>query len=69
MKVLVKKSVYINLAPEYQKAEGEKRLVSIIETISNYRNKPMSQRAFEEFDTNGELRRTVFSDFPIMAKL
>lgn len=69
MRVLQKKSIYINLASEYQKVEGEKRLEKLIETMNNYRNRPMSQRAFEEFSPDGELRRTVFSNFPIMAKL
>lgn len=69
MRVLQKKSIYINLASEYQKVEGEKRLEKLIETLNNYRNRPMSQRAFEEFSPDGELRRTVFSNFPIMAKL
>uniref|UniRef100_A0A7S3MJR5 GPAT/DHAPAT C-terminal domain-containing protein n=1 Tax=Favella ehrenbergii TaxID=182087 RepID=A0A7S3MJR5_9SPIT len=70
MGVLQKKSVYINLAPEYQKSEGEKRLEKLIETIGQYRNLPMSQRrTLEEFSVDGELRRKVFSDFPIMAKL
>ena len=70
MGVLAKKSVYINLAPEYQQVEGEKRLEKLIESISQYRNLPMSQRrTLEEFSVDGELRRKVFSDFPIMAKL
>jgi hypothetical protein len=69
MRVIEKKSIYINLASEYKKAEGEKRIEKLIETINNFRNVPMSQRAFEEFSTDGELRRSVFSDFPIMAKL
>lgn len=34
MGVLAKKSVYINLAPEYQQVEGEKRLEKLIESIS-----------------------------------
>ena len=34
MKVLVKKAVYINLAPEYQTPEGEHRLEQVIQTIS-----------------------------------
>ena len=33
MRVLVKKSIYINLAAEYQKAEGEILLEKVIETI------------------------------------
>lgn len=70
MGVLAKKSIYINLAPEYQKVEGEKRLEKLIETINSYRNLPMAQRRdLEEFNVDGELRRKVFSDFPIMAKL
>ena len=70
MGVLSKTSIYINLASEYQKAEGEKRLEKLIETLSMYRNLPMSQkRHLEEFSPDGELRRKVFSDFPIMAKL
>lgn len=70
MGVLSKKSLYINLAPEYQKAEGEKKLEKLIETITQYRNLPMSQRSnLEQFSVDGELRRKVFLDFPIMAKL
>lgn len=42
MKVLQKKSVYINLASEYQKAEGEKRLEKLIERLNMYRNVPMN---------------------------
>ena len=33
MRVLVKKSIYINLSAEYQKAEGEILLEKLIETI------------------------------------
>lgn len=33
MRVLIKKSIYINLSPEYQKAEGEILLEKLIETI------------------------------------
>ena len=70
MGVLAKKSIYINLAAEYQKEEGERRIEKLIETISMYRNLPASQKkALEEFSPDGELRRKVFADFPIMAKL
>ena len=69
MKVLSKKSIYINLAPEYQKLEGEQRLEKLIETISQYRSKPVSQTVLEEFNLDGSLRKKVFTDFPIMAKL
>lgn len=70
MRVLTKKSIFINLSAEYQKAEGEILLEKLIETIGQYRNLPMSQRKdLEEFSPDGDLRRKVFSDFPIMAKL
>ena len=42
MKVLAKKSIYINLAAEYQKAEGEILLEKLIETVGSYRNLPMA---------------------------
>ena len=45
-------------------------LERLIDTIGSYRNLPMGQRRdLEEFSPDGELRRKVFSDFPIMAKL
>jgi len=70
MGVLKKKSIYINLAPEYRKGEGEKLLEKLIETIAQYRNLPLSLRkTIEEFSIDGNHRRKVFSDFPIMAKL
>lgn len=73
MGVLKKKSIYINLASEYQKLEGEKRLEKLIETISAYRNLPLDQRrVFENSAMENkaeDFRRKVFSDFPIMAKL
>lgn len=37
MRVIEKKAIYINLAAEYQKAEGERRLEKLIEAISTYR--------------------------------
>ena len=42
MKVLAKKSIYINLAAEYQKSEGEILLEKLIETVGSYRNLPMA---------------------------
>ena len=70
MGVLSKKSIYINLAQEYQKEQGEVLLEKLIETIDQFRNKPLNEKkVFEEFNADGELRRKVFSDFPIMAKL
>lgn len=70
MGVIAKKSIYINLAQEYQKTQGERLLGKLIETIGQFRNKPLSERkVFEEVNADGELRRKVFSDFPIMAKL
>lgn len=70
MGVIAKKSIYINLAQEYQKDQGERLLGKLIETIGQFRNKPLSERkVFEEVSANSELRRKVFSDFPIMAKL
>ena len=70
MGVLSKKSIYINLAQEYQKGQGEILLEKLIETIDAYRNKPLNEKkVFEQLSSEGDLRRKVFTDFPIMAKL
>jgi len=70
MKVLSKRSNFINLSDEYKQLDGEKRLLKLIQHIGQYRMKPISQGVFDEIDPEvRNLRRTVLHDFPIMAKL
>ena len=66
-KILVKKSIFLSLGAEYQGIDGEKQLEKIITTISMYRNLPLGEKG--SIEEGGDLRRKVFVDFPIMAKL
>ena len=69
-KILTKKSIFLNLSQDHQTPAGEKKLEQIIQTMSLYRNLPLSQKGtLEELSAGGNLRRKVFADFPIMAKL
>lgn len=67
--IFKKKDVYVNLAPEYLKSDGEKRLVAVIDRVGQYRSKPTTQSLLEDFSPEEDLRRTIFSEFPMMAKL
>ena len=69
MGIFKKTSIFVNLAPEYQKAEGEKRLLAEIERVGQFRNKASNMTLLEDFSTEDDLRRTIFSEFPFMAKM
>jgi len=60
MGIFKKKGVYINLAPEYQKEEGEKKLLAVIEYVGQFRMKPTTQSMLEEVNPDSDLRRMIF---------
>lgn len=68
MKILEKKSVFINLNAQYRKNELD--LERILEKVSEYRQKPMLGESLISKDTpHQSIRRSILSDFPFMAKL
>ena len=70
MKVLAKNGPqYITLGSDYQKAEGEKKLLQIIEYLNQFRMKPMIETVLDMADENYDLRKILYHDFPVMSKL
>lgn len=71
MKILAKNGpAYLVLGAEYQqKLEGEKKLLKVIEYLSHFRMKPSDNSLVEEISSEGDLRRNIFVDFPVMSKL
>jgi hypothetical protein len=68
MKVLVKQSVFLNLGEDYQE-KNSKKLHALLERIGAYRMRPTSQSLLENLDPQTNVRRTIFNEFPFMAKL
>jgi hypothetical protein len=68
MKVLVKQSVFLNLGQDYQDQDS-KKLHSLLQQIGTFRMRPTSQSLLDDFDPQTNIRRTIFNEFPFMAKL
>lgn len=68
MKVLVKIGIFLNLGQDYQD-NGNKKLHALIDQVGRYRMKPTSQTLLEEIDPSTNIRRSIFNEFPFMAKL
>lgn len=70
MKVLAKNGPqYITLGGDYLKAEGEKKLLQIIEYLNQFRMKPMIETVLDMADENYDLRKILYNEFPVMSKL
>lgn len=70
MKVLAKHGpAYIELHKDYQKNEGEQKLVKLIDHVGMFRMKPQDADILENTSQHENLRRKLFHDFPVMSKL
>ena len=69
MGIFQKNGIYINLAPAYQKEQGEKKLREAIDFVGQFRMKPTTQSILDEVNPESDLRRMIFQEFPMMSKL
>jgi hypothetical protein len=70
MKILAKNGpAYITLHDNFKEDAGEKKLQEVISYLGEYRMKPTESQIFEKVASTPDLRKTVFHDFPVMAKL
>lgn len=70
MKVLERKGpAHIGLSTDYQKLEGEKRLLELIDFVGQYRMKPSDASILEHVSEKEDYRKQIYHEFPIMSKL
>lgn len=60
---------YITLHADYQKNDGEKKLVQMIDYVGQFRVKPTDQQVLEHISETTDLRKTIYQDYPVMSKL
>ena len=69
MKIFKKNGVFINLHEDYLKQEGEKRILKAIDFLGQFRMTPASSNLLFNIDSSTDIRRSLFTEFPIMSKL
>ena len=69
MKIFKKNGVFINLHEDYLKQEGEKRILNAIDFLGQFRMTPASSNLLFNIDSSTDIRRSLFTEFPIMSKL
>jgi len=70
MKILAKNGPqYITLHADYQKAEGEKKLKTVIEYLGQFRMRPQVETILDQVNYDTDFRKIFSHDFPVMSKL
>lgn len=60
---------YITLHKDYLGNEGEKKLLSVIEYLGQFRMKPTDANIFDKATEIEDLRKSIYHEYPVMSKL